>query len=264
MTAPTAASFALDFEIRGTGDPVLFISGTSDQRSGWAPNVPALEDNYRCITFDNRDVGESPRADGPYSIEEMARDTLGVLDRAGVERAHIIGHSMGSQIAQELAITAPERVRSLVLVGGFPAVDPYMRGALENWKTWVRTLNSFDFTRGAIYYWVGETIINAEGPEALSEAIAPLIDSQGPEAFCRQVDSVLAYNAIDRLGRITAPTLLVWGTEEKLVLEHQQRTFMERIPNTTYVRLEGAGHSPTFEQPESFNAAVKEFLATVS
>jgi pimeloyl-ACP methyl ester carboxylesterase len=148
-----------------------------------------------------------------------------------------------------------------VLAGGFPAVDPYMRGALENWKTWVRTLNSFDFTRGAIYYWMGETMINDEGPEALAEVIAPLIDSQGPDAFCRQVDAVLAYNATDRLDRIAAPTLLVWGIEEKLVLEHQQRTFMERIPNTKYVRLEAAGHSPSFEQVEAFNIALSEFFA---
>jgi pimeloyl-ACP methyl ester carboxylesterase len=262
MTAPARATYELGYEIRGNGDPILFISGTSDPRSGWAANVPAFEDRYTCITFDNRDVGESPRADEPYTIEDMARDTIGVLDAAGVERAHIIGHSMGSQIAQELAIVAPERVRSLVLVGAFPAVDPYMRGALQSWQAWVRNLDSFEFTRSAIYFWVGETMINAEGPDALADAIAPLIDSQGPDAFCRQVDAVLAYNAIDRLDRIAAPTLVVWGVEDKVVLENHQRILLEGIAGAKYVRLEGAGHSPTFEQSEAFNAAVREFIAS--
>lgn len=263
MTVLTATPVALDYEVRGKGDPILFISGTNDDRNGWAANVPAFDGEYQCITFDNPDVGASPRADGFYTIEEMARDAIGVLDAAGVERAHVVGHSMGSQIARELAISASERVRSLVLVGAFPAVDPYMEGALKSWQLWIRSLNSFAFARSAIYFWVGETIINAEDPDALAAAIAPQIDSQGADAFCRQVDAVLAYNAVDRLSRIDAPTLVVWGTEEKLVLEHHQRTLVERMAGAKYVRIEGAGHSPTFEQPEALNAAMNEFLASV-
>jgi pimeloyl-ACP methyl ester carboxylesterase len=263
MTAPARATYELGYETRGTGDPILFISGTSDQRSGWAANVPAFEDRYTCITFDNRDVGESPRAESGYTIEDMARETLGVLDAAGVARAHVIGHSMGSLIAQEIAIVAPERVRSLVLVGAFPAVDAYMRGALQTWQAWVRNLDSFEFTRGAIYFWVGETMINAEGADSLAAAIAPLIEDQGAEAFCRQIDAVLAYSATERLGRITAPTLVVWGDEENLVRENHQRILLKGIAGAKFVNLEGAGHSPTFEQPDAFNAAVAEFLAGV-
>jgi pimeloyl-ACP methyl ester carboxylesterase len=263
MTVPTAATFALDFEVRGSGDPILFISGTNDDRNGWAANVPAFEDRYQCITFDNRDVGTSPRADSFYTIEDMARDAIDVLHRAGIDRAHVVGHSMGSLIAQELAISAPDRVRSLALVGAFPQVDPYMRGALTSWQQSIRALRPSAFALVASFFWVGETMINAEGPEALVEVITPLIEAQGPEAFCRQIDAVLAYRALDRLDQISAPALVIWGVEDKTVLENHQRLFLDRVKGVKYVRLEGAGHCPTFEQPDAFNAALQHFLATV-
>ena len=139
-----------------------------------------------------------------------------------------------------------------------------MRGALECWKTWAHALNPFEFTKSATYFWVGETILNAEGADALAEAITPLAESQGPKAFCRQVDAVLAYSAVARLHQISAPTQLLWGTEEKLVLENHQRALLEGIPDVRLVRIEGAGHSPNFEQPDAFNAALATFLATVS
>ncbi|MGH2610158.1 MAG: alpha/beta fold hydrolase [Tepidiformaceae bacterium] len=264
MTAPTAATFALDFEVRGSGDPILFISGTNDDRNGWAANVPAFEEGYRCITFDNRDVGTSPRADTLYTIEDMARDATGVLDAAGIDRAHVVGHSMGGLIAQEVAISAPERVRSLVLVDTFPEADPYIRGATTGWQVNARNLTSIDFARASMFFWVGETMINAEGPEALAEVIAPLIEAQGVEAFCRQIDAVLAYSSAARLDRIMAPTLVVWGVEDKIALEYHQRALLDRIAGAKYVRIEGAGHSPTFEQPEAFNQAVNDFLALVA
>ena len=124
MTTPTRSSLPLAYEERGSGDPILLISGTNDDRNGWAENVPAFAARYHCITFDNRDVGESPRADEAYAIADMARDALGVLNSLGIVRAHVVGHSMGGTIAQELALMAPERIRSLVPVGTFPRVDP--------------------------------------------------------------------------------------------------------------------------------------------
>ena len=263
MTAPTASTFALDFEVRGSGDPILFISGTNDDRNGWAANVPAFEERFQCVIFDNRDVGTSPRADGFYTIEDMAYDAIGVLDRAGVDRAHVVGHSMGSLIAQELAISVPERVRSLTLVGAFPQVDSYMRGALTGWQQAIRGLEPSEFALVASYFWLGETMINVEGHEALVEVITPLIESQGADAFCRQIDAVFAYRAIDRLDQIVAPTLVVWGVEDKTVLENHQRVFLDRIRDARYARIDGAGHCPTFEQPEAFNAALQEFFATV-
>jgi pimeloyl-ACP methyl ester carboxylesterase len=263
MTAPTAATFALDYEVRGSGDPILFISGANDDRNGWAANLPAFEDRYQCVTFDNRDVGVSPRADSPYRIADMARDAIAVLDRAGIERAHVVGHSMGGLIAQEVALIAPERVRSLVLVGTFARADPYLFSAATSWKTAARNLTPEEFARSSMPYWIGETMINSDGPDAIVEMLAPFIVAQGVDAFCRQIDAVLGADTVGRLDRITAPTLVVWGVEDKIVLENHQRLFLDRIKGARYVRIDGAGHSPTFEQPEAFNAALQQFFAGI-
>ena len=109
-------------------------------------------------------------------------------------------------------------------------------------------------------YWVGETTINTFGPDDLVTMIAPLIEEQGVDAFCRQVDAVLSFNALDRLPGISAPTLVIWGVEDKIALENHQRDLLAGIRGAKYVTIAGSGHSPTFEQPAAFNAAVLEFL----
>src|SRR5689334_5742139 len=103
------------WEQQGEGPPVLLIMGLSFTLEMWFRVLPPLLQGYRAIVFDNRGVGRTGVPAGPYWIPQMARDAVAVLDAAGVENAHIMGASMGGMIAQELALSAPERVRSLVL-----------------------------------------------------------------------------------------------------------------------------------------------------
>ncbi len=103
------------WDSHGTGEPLLLIQGLGYGRWGWDPVVPGLAERYRVLTFDNRGIGESDKPDGPYTAREMADDALQVLDEAGVERAHVLGASLGGMIAQELAVKAPDRVDKLVL-----------------------------------------------------------------------------------------------------------------------------------------------------
>ena len=103
------------WDSQGTGEPLLLIQGLGYGRWGWDPVVPGLAERYRVLTFDNRGIGESDKPAGPYTAREMADDALQVLDEAGVERAHVLGASLGGMIAQELAVKAPARVDKLVL-----------------------------------------------------------------------------------------------------------------------------------------------------
>ena len=103
------------WDSQGTGAPLLLIQGLGYGRWGWDPVVPALAERYRVLTFDNRGIGESDKPAGPYTALEMADDALQVLDEAEVERAHVLGASLGGMIAQELAVKAPARVEKLVL-----------------------------------------------------------------------------------------------------------------------------------------------------
>ncbi len=264
MTIATTSRLALPFEAQGSGHPVLFISGTGDDRNGWAMQVPALATNFRCITFDNRDVGASPRTPEDYTIDDMARDALTVLDRTGVERAHVVGHSMGGLISLAVAKLAPERVTGLALVDTFAYGNAYLRAVGESWLLAAEHLSSEQLVRVALPYWVGESTIEAVGFENLVAEITPAIAAQGADAFRRQVTATLGADLRPALGAITAPTLVVWSSEDTLTQESLSRELVLSIPGARLVRIEGSGHSPTVEQPDALNDALREFFISIA
>jgi pimeloyl-ACP methyl ester carboxylesterase len=116
-------SIELYYEEHGSGDPLLLIMGLAADSVAWMFQIPAFAERYRTIVFDNRGVGRSDKPPGPYSIHQMANDTAGLLDALGIERAHVVGVSMGGMIAQELALNHPQRVRGLVLACTYPEPD---------------------------------------------------------------------------------------------------------------------------------------------
>jgi pimeloyl-ACP methyl ester carboxylesterase len=263
VTTATREAFELVHEVHGTGDPVLLISGTNDTKSDWGTVVPALE-GFQRITFDNRDVGESPRATAPYSVADMAYDAKTLLDRLGIARAHVVGHSMGGTIAQELALLAPERVRSLVLVGTFPRADAYLAELIDTWKRLRRQLPVEDFARAAIFSWCGATTIATAGMKDLLEFVIPAVEAQEIDAFERQLDATMARDRRTLLPSIAAPTLVVWGNEDATVPHSLARELADGIPGAQFRVIEGTGHGPHLEQPEAFNAMVLEFLRSVA
>src|SRR5438067_11163400 len=103
------------YEARGNGEPVLLVHGLAYDRRGWGPLPRLLEEDFRVLLVDNRGVGESDAPPGPYTVEQLAEDAVAVLDAAGLEQAHILGVSLGGFVAQEIALSRPERVDKLVL-----------------------------------------------------------------------------------------------------------------------------------------------------
>ena len=263
-SSATLSPVQLAFDDKGTGDPIVFISGLNDTREGWGFVTPEFED-YRCITLDNRDVGESPMLDRSYTRMDMVRDVIDVMDRAGIASAHIVGHSGGGIIAQDLCLSRPDRVRSLVLVGTFCEVDNYIAGEVSVWKRWALSPNKDDLTRGAIFFRVGESMIEDLGFEAAVEMLQPFVDAQPRDALLRQVEGMTNGPAPrSRLHEIDKPTLVVWGNEDRAVLRRHTQLLLDGIRGARYAEISRAGHTPQLEQPEAFNAAVREFLATVA
>jgi pimeloyl-ACP methyl ester carboxylesterase len=263
VTSLTGQALQLAHSITGDGDEILFISGTSDTRDGWAENVPAFE-GYRRVTFDNRDVGDSPRTPAPYTVADMAADALHLLDRLEIERAHVVGHSMGGAIAQELAILAPARVRSLFLATTFAHSDGYISELVEGWVRLRRVLSPGDFAHNAIFFWCGATTIRELGMPALLEAVVPVVAAQEVEAFVRQARAVLHRDRRPDLANIHMPTLVIHASEDVTVPEYHSRELAATIPNARLVTIERSGHSPIFEQAEAFNTLVREFIDSVA
>src|SRR5205814_6195516 len=122
--SPGSAAGARDLNIRwesqGSGAPVLLLQGLGYTREGWGPLRERLAHRFRVLSYDNRGIGESEIPPGPYTVDELAGDALQVLDEAGVQRAHVIGASLGGMVAQLVAAEHPDRVHRLVLVGTTP------------------------------------------------------------------------------------------------------------------------------------------------
>ena len=105
----------LYYEIHGEGEPLLLIMGLGSDSTGWLLQLADFAEHFKVITFDNRDVGRSSEAAGPYTLAEMAADTAGLMDALAIERAHVLGGSMGGAIAQELVLNYPEKMNKLIL-----------------------------------------------------------------------------------------------------------------------------------------------------
>ena len=247
------------WEERGSGEPLLMIMGLGYSLEMWSRAFPAFAEHFRAIVFDNRGVGRSSVPPGPYSIAGMAADAAAVLSAAGVERAHVLGVSMGGMIAQEFALTYPERVHSLVLgctaFGGPRAVptSPAVIGILFARAT-------MD-PEAAIQAMVPH-IYDAGTPRARIEEELELRRRTLPtaQAYLAQVQAIMSWSSDDRLPAITAPTMIIHGETDGLVPPGNARLIAERIAGAELVLLPSASHIFFTDQPEASLTAMIGFL----
>lgn len=253
-------------ETGGRGVPLLCIMGMGGSSKWWFPQVEGLRDRHRILTFDNRGVGRSDKPQGPYTMGQMAADALAVLDAAGVQRAHVMGISLGGMVAQHVALDAPERVSKLVLacttaggptsvqppaevtsafmsMGGMPMGDPRLLLEKLGWVIFPRP-------------WLEQHRERvAELLEALAEEPAPM------HALFGQLMAMVGHDTRARLPAISHETLVLSGDEDVLVPLANARILVEGIPNARLEVIEGTGHGFNLQAPEAFNRAVDDFLA---
>jgi 3-oxoadipate enol-lactonase len=242
------------WERHGSGPPLLLIHGLGYARWGWEPVVDGLARSFDVLLFDNCGIGGSDAPPGPYTVAELAADAAQVLDEAGVERAHVLGTSLGGMVAQELALERPERVDRLVLACTTP-------GGAEAFPMPEQTVGLMQ--RGAS---LRDYVENALAPPADPEVVERILahrerTAQPPEAWQAQAAAALAFDAYDRLGELEAPTLLLHGTEDVVVDPRNSELLAERAPGARVEWFEGCGHLFFWEQPDRFVDVVTEFLA---
>lgn len=262
------------YEVSGEGPPVLLIQGIGVIGEGWRPQVRGLADRYRLIWFDNRGIGAStqePGAPRPLTIADMAADGLAVLDALAIEQAHIVGHSMGGVIAQQLALTAPARVRSLSLLctvgrGG----DAVRLTAEVLWRALRMSIGSRRSRRRAFL----EMVLPASGAgnqdlDQLAVELAPLFGrdlSDQPPILLRQARAMARHDTSHRLAELAKlPTLVVSAEEDRVTLARYGRALAAAIPGARYVEIKGAGHGVPIQDPPRINDLLAaHFAATDS
>jgi pimeloyl-ACP methyl ester carboxylesterase len=251
-------------ERNGDGPDVLVIAGLGDPAEAWQPQLDGLADRYRLTAFDNRGAGRTPLPAGPLSAAGMADDAAALLRALEVPSADVAGFSMGSAIAQELALRHPELVRSLVLVSTYARPDELFRAQLNFWRWLPEAAPSEHAFYEAFFTWVYTPRAHEDGTvEQIVEEALAFPHQQSVEAFQAQVDACLTHDTVDRLPQITAPTLVLAGELDVILPPRFGRFVADAIPNAAFEVMPGEAHQPFQEVPDEFNARVDAFWSGV-
>ena len=255
-------SLRIAWERQGAGPPLLLIHGLGYARWGWEPVLPGLAERFSVVLFDNRGIGESDAPPGPYTAAEMAADVVQVLDEVGIERAHVVGTSLGGMIAQELALAYPERVDRLVLActtPGGPRAYPMPQQTVALMAEAATLEPAVALRRFVENALAPETV--AARPELVDRIMAHrLATAQDPVAWAAQAAAGATFDAYDRLGALTAPTLVQHGDEDVVVDPRNAHLLVGLLPDARLERFPDTGHLYFWEAPERFVASVSAFL----
>lgn len=271
---------ALYYEIHGGGelleDPMrsadrtrpslLLVAGLGFGVWSWYRQISAFAREFVTIAFDNRGAGQSDKPDVEYTIKMMAEDAAELLRALKIERAHVLGHSMGGYIAQELALSYPDLVAGLVLVstsfGGKNAVLMSAETAAQMRSELEADDPEVALRRGLSLRFSDRFI--AEHPDLINEFIALRRAHLPPRAaWLRQFAACLTFETESRLPSLHVPTLILTGDDDPIVPAENSRRLAARIPGSRLRVLEGARHLVFIERAEEFNHLVIEFLKSL-
>jgi pimeloyl-ACP methyl ester carboxylesterase len=249
------------YECAGEGVPLLFITGLGYGGWFWHKQVAELSREFQVITFDNRGSGGTDKPDGPYATAQMAQDAAGLLDGLGIARAHVVGHSLGGFIAQELALARPDLVQQLVLAstsfGGANAV-PITPQALAVMME--RSGDPAALVRRGIGVAAAPGFAERD-PEMVEALIGYRLSGPVPAAqYHAQMMAGATHNAEERIHAITAPTLVLFGEHDQVVPPANAQLLTDRIPNARSRILPGVGHIFPLEDPAATNRVLREFF----
>lgn len=255
----------LYYEVHGDGPPLVLVMGIGYDSSLWTlAQVPALSTRFQVILVDNRDVGRSSEASSSYGIADMADDVAGLLDALEVPHTHLLGLSMGGMIAQEFALRHGHRLDRLVLAGtgaapARSAVDP-----IQIWS-WVKANDATGDVFGGQQFVSLFSTAFLRNHQAVRDTADLLTSNPYPvssEAYARQAAAYRHFDALDRLGAITAPTLVVVGEQDLLTPPWIAREVADAIPGARFevIRGDGSSHLTPIERPDDFNRLVSDFL----
>ncbi len=250
------------YETHGEGVPLLLIHGSTLDVNGWSHQIRDFSKRYRVIAFDNRGTGRTTSPKPPYTIEEMAEDTARLMDALGVEKAHVLGFSMGGFIAQELAIRYPGRVKSLVAAGSSAWMGDLGRARTRLFLDMLKAGLSPELAFRNFYLWFfsEKFFDNVENVKAALNANFNNPHPQPLDGLFGQGEAIIGFDSRLRAGSITAPTLVISAKEDILIPPRLSEELSRLIPGSKLKHIGGCCHAMIFEDPQAFNGAVLDFL----
>lgn len=254
--------FEIHYDVHGEGDPLICVHGLGCDRRAWALQIEPFSQSYKSVFFDNRDVGQSSLATHDYTTADMAQDVLALADHLELESFHLLGISLGGMVSQQVALAAPQRVRTLTLAvthGGVRKAGR-LRGHLLG--SYARHLPVEDQVENLLYLCYTEAFFENEAMyEFMRTALLENPYPQPPEAFARQASAGAHHDVRDRLHELTMPVHVIGAEYDLMIPVWKSRELASLIPGSKLTIIERQGHGVMWEAADAFNRSVTEFLA---
>ena len=256
------SDITLCYEEQGQGEPLILVPGLGCGRWLWFRQLPSCAQMFRVIALDNRGSGRSDKPPGPYTIAQMADDVKGLLEALNIEKAHVLGISLGGFIAQEFALRYPQHLGKLILVstslGGQNLVLPDAE-VLQFFAQIGTGSPEENLEQGLQFVFTPECL--AKRPKEIEELRNWMRKERVPQAaYLAQLMAATGFDAETRASQIQAPTLIVAGARDRVVPAENARRLAAVIPSAKLIMLSDCGHLCPVERAEAFNQAVLEFL----
>lgn len=257
---PTIPIHGIDlfYESTGEGEPVLLLHGLGSSTLDWDRQIPEFSKSHRVIAMDVRGHGRSGKPEGPYTMKQFAADATALLAALDAAPAHVVGLSMGGMIAFQMAVDAPQAVRSLTIVNSGPEMNPLtpeQRAGFDARYSLVRTQGM-----AALAKLIAAPLFPKPEQGALRQRFEDEVAANDPDAYLASLGAIDGWSVADRIGGIRCPVLVISSDQDYTPVEWK-RYYASQIPDARVAVLEDSRHVAPLDQAERFNRAVTEFLA---
>ena len=245
------------------GPTVIFLHGYTDSWFSFSRVLPLLPQNIRAYAISQRGHGDSDKPASGYDQAQFAADVEAFMDRKHIDDAIIVGHSMGSLIAHKFAVTYPERVEKLVLVGSTPTMsgNEGFQGFLDYINSEPAVVNDEAFVRD----FQESTLYTGEGANPVPDSFLDQVIAESMkvefQTWQGALQGLLDEDHVAELANIECPTLIMWGEQDAIFTNDEQQALLAAIPTATLTTYPDTGHAPHWERPEAFTADLLAFIA---
>lgn len=264
MPTVQANGITIYYESTGQGEPLILIPYLAADQACYAFQVGDYAKHFTCISVDLRGAGQSDKPAGPYSTELFAEDVAAFMQAMKIDRAHVMGLSLGAAVGMHLAAKHPEKVKSLSLHSSWPKTDPFLKTAVEGWQVIAKGLGSVpEMVILGIFPWCFTPTLYASKPDYI-KSLADFVRSrpeQPLEAFMLASGAVINHDAASALGRIKAPTQITFGRFDMVTSTRFADELHGHIKGSELHVFEDCSHAPIYENVPAFNERTLAFLA---
>ncbi len=257
MPSARVNGIELHYEVAGEGPPLLFLHGLGSSGEDWKRQAPAFTDRFRVITCDVRGHGASAKPPGPYSVPLFAKDTAELLKHLAAAPAHVVGLSMGGMIAFQLAVNAPELVRSMTIVNSGPAM--ILRTFKERFPITLRFFIVRCFGLRAFAKQLVARLFPKPEQEDLRQEFASRIGQNDKRAYLNSLRALVGWSVQDRIGEIRCPTLIISSDHDYTPVSRKEE-YARLIPGAEVKVIADSWHAAPMDRPQDLNALLAEFL----